>query len=374
MADTQEEVEEALDVVTTVITFVGTVAILLLALAFRRYRAQQAASRKADPADAIGAADAAHVANVLAERVAAGDGVTMETMLNAVTSAPAMRRLGERALRLERRSLRRLHGMMQKTALVKAGVAERAPEDGEGAVHLLLGFQLRTAAAEMKRALPAGLEELHRTAAIGAGYVLSSSFNHCCAKRWLEPALATHALQAGLRAGVWSDVDPACLQLVREQAGGSLPEVGVSAAAQSWLGQPVIGVGSAIEVTVTVERRHAGSTAPHTVLTSKKVTRGHDLVDVTESYRCFLEREVDGAGGGKGSLVGIVDVDVDDPMASHVTSTMKMTAPQQPGTYRFRVHLRTDGLVGMRAEASCEFEVVGADHPALQQDDNDDYD
>jgi len=362
--------EDPQDVVVTVVSFVSTITVLLLALAFRRYRAQQARNRKPDPADAVSEKDVQHVGEQLAQRVSSSDDVTLDSMLAMLASAPAMRKLGTRAFRSEHRALSKLY-----LALQRAGASVAAPTDSDSAVLLLLVFQLRSTAADLQTTtLRPTLAQLQHEATDNAAYVLSSVFELSCKRQWLQPALVSHTLQAGLQAGVWSDTDPECLQIVRSQfasAGGRWPDVGLSATAHSWMGQPVIGVGTTVEVGVTVARRHAG---PATAILAKKVARGKGLVSVVESYRCFIARDTDGDGGGKGSMVGIVDVDVESLEQREAHATIKINAPRVIGTYHFRVVLRVAGALGVHADTACSFDVVGLDHPALQQDDDDDYD
>ena len=119
-----------------------------------------------------------------------------------------------------------------------------------------------------------------------------------------------------------------------------------------------------------VERAHAGASDAKF---QKKVPRDGKLVPVMETYACLVSRESETEGGSKGSIVGTVDVDVFDVMIEEAKATFKMVAPKQPGKYNFRLDLRSGIVLGVRAEATCSFEVVSPEAMADAHVD-DDYD
>jgi len=125
-----------------------------------------------------------------------------------------------------------------------------------------------------------------------------------------------------------------------------------------------------VEVEDVVERAHAG---PCSAKYEKMVPRGGQLVKVVESYGCLVCRDSETAGGSKGSIVGMVDVDVDDWAQAEASASFKMIAPKEPGTYELRVHMRSGSTLGVRADVGCSFEVVAAESLAAQQKDEDSY-
>jgi len=204
----------------------------------------------------------------------------------------------------------------------------------------------------------------------GALYMLPSLYEASVKAKRLSAALAALSLQACLKAGLWSDTDPECISIEREQlaaAGVPYPDIRVRASARSWMRQPEIHAGKMVELEVVVERAHAGeSNAKH----QKKVPRDGKLVPVMETYACIISRETDTDGGSKGSIVGCVDVDVYDVKQEEAKGILKIVAPKLPGTYEFCVYVRSAVLLGVRAEAKCSFDVV-SEQPTRQEADSD---
>jgi len=244
-------------------------------------------------------------------------------------------------------------------------------------VRLLLAYQLHSsleALLQKDARLDAVVAELQVAAADGALFILPSLYEASIKGKWLQPALATLALQVCLRSGLWSELDPKCVDIARAQLegqGAPYPDVSLRLTAKSWMGQPNISPGTMIEVGVAVERAHAG--ASRAKYQKKVPTREGTLKPVMETYSCLVSRESDTEGGSKGSIVGTVDVDVFDVMQEEARSTLKMVAPKQPGKYELRVDLRSAIVLGVRAETTCAFEVVSTEALAAQHQD-DDYD
>jgi len=191
--------------------------------------------------------------------------------------------------------------------------------------------------------------------------------------KWLQPALAVLSLQVCLRAGLPSDLDPKCVDVVRAKHADDnapYPDISLRLSAKSWMGQPVISPGTMVEVTIVVERAHVGASGARY---QKKVPRDGKLVPVMETYACLVSRESDTESGSKGSILGMVDVDVFDVMQDEARGTLKTVAPKQPGKYELRVHLRSAVVLGVRAETTCSFEVASSEAMASSQE-NDDYD
>jgi len=290
-----------------------------------------------------------------------------------------MRKLGERVLQDASRKLCRLHALLQKKGVVTASTA--APENGEAAVRLLLAYELHSGTEKLQQKdarLDPVLDGLQHAIADGARWLMPSVYEGCVKEKWLSPALSALSLQVCLYSGLWSDIDPKCVDKIRNTMaadGVPFPDVNVRAAAKSWMGQPVIAAGTMVEIEVTVTRAHAGASGAKF---QKKVVRDGKLVPVMETYACIISRECDTDGGSKGSIVGVVDVDVLDVMQETARGTLKMVAPKQPGTYALRVYLRSAAVLGVRDESECSFEVVCTEALAAQQqkeqEEDSDYD
>jgi len=209
------------------------------------------------------------------------------------------------------------------------------------------------------------------------GQLLLSAFEVACKKQMLQQSEAIGRLIACFRLGLWSRDDPECVQLMRGERssqGTPFPRISLSANVKSWMGAPCLAPSTTIELHVTLHREHKGASgATH----QRMGWRGHEAVPIMESYTCLVSREVDGEGGAKGSMLGRVEVEVEQLTQGSATAALKMFAPKQPGEYELRVRCLSLVVLGVAAECSCRFTVVKADDPRLQQaepSDDSDYD
>ena len=118
-------------------------------------------------------------------------------------------------------------------------------------------------------------------------------------------------------------------------------------------------------------REHAGeSGATH----QRLGWRGGQPVPIYEAYTCLLTRDTDSSGGKAGTVVALVEIEVDDLARGTATVEYKLTAPKQSGEYKIRIHCLSLEVLGVYTEAMCAFTVADpADMSAMEQQ-NDDYD
>ena len=95
---------------------------------------------------------------------------------------------------------------------------------------------------------------------------------------------------------------------------------------------------------------------------------------IYEAYTCLLTRENDTPGGKAGSVITLLEIEVDDLTKKMATVEYKLTAPKQSGEYKIRIHCLSLEVLGVYTEAMCAFTVADpADMSAMEQQ-NDDYD
>ena len=110
--------------------------------------------------------------------------------------------------------------------------------------------------------------------------------------------------------------------------GTPYPRIAIEASVKSWMDAPCLAPSCTIELTVTVHRDHAGASGASY---QRMGWRGHEAVPIMESYTCIVSREVDGEGGAKGSMLGRLEVEVEQLTQRTATGSLKLFAPKQPG-------------------------------------------
>ena len=118
-------------------------------------------------------------------------------------------------------------------------------------------------------------------------------------------------------------------------------------------------------------REHAGeSGATH----QRLGWRGGQPVPIYEAYTCLLTRDTDSSGGKAGTVVALVEIEVDDLARGTATVEYKLTAPKTPGEYKMRIHCLSLEVLGIDADAEAAFTVASADEMGAMEQQNDDYD
>jgi len=201
--------------------------------------------------------------------------------------------------------------------------------------------------------------------------MLSNASEAASKKRLLEPTREAAHLLACLRLGFWDWDDAECRELMAERVraeGAGMPKLSMRLGVRSWMEKPAIGPGEQLELTVAVERAHAG--LPPFGGPKKMLTRGDEIVTIPETYTCLLSRQ-DSKDGGGTKLFAKVELDVEDTHARRVTATHKFAAPFAPGEYHIVAQLLCVSVLGVEAAASCSFSV---EEEAAEEADDSDYD
>jgi len=190
-------------------------------------------------------------------------------------------------------------------------------------------------------------------------------------------ASAIAKLQACCSLGLWSWEEARCKELMAArlaEQGCALPEPRLAFSVKSWMGSDLIAPGSTIEATIEFERLHAGKGSGEPYQRTLRM-RGQQSVTVFESYTCLLSRQAAGSGGGAGSVLDTLVIDVEDFEQQVVTTRLKFCAPLEPGDYYLSAQLLLPAVLGVEANASCGFTVSRIDDERFATDDeDDDYD
>lgn len=374
--NTTEEPEDASVVVFKVVSAVVLPALLLLACSLRMHKKGNRPKRhKYKKIDTLpGHADALHVERLVQEcsSIKSADMLRLE-VLKGIAASPVL---------LEAVKISKLEGRQSKQ--LQRGLAACAPEWQQIEVTalpsaqqqnlLLIHYQLYQ---EKLKGVGLSDEQLQMCNDVASlvGQLLLTAFEAAAKRQLLQPSLTLARLLACFRLGVWSWDEPECLQLTRDQLssqGTPFPRITLSASVKSWMDAPCLAPCSTIELVVTVHREHAGpSGAPY----QRMGWRGNDAYEIMEAYTVLVSRENDGSGGAKGSMVGRLEVEVEDLTQKTAKGSLKLFAPKQPGDYEMCVRCFSMVVLGVAVETVCRFTVVPLDHPLLQQqEDSDDSD
>lgn len=368
------ELEDGTTVILEVVSAVATAAVLLIACSVRMHLQAKKPSKKYKTLSKTpGHEDATHTERLL--RKCESSETMVPELLRGIANSPVLLDTARSKRLPEDRQLRQLR--RQLATIVPEWSRDEVGLDSAARQNLLLIYYNMYKQKLQGVTLSDEQEGMSEDVGALVGQLLLSSFEAACKQQELQQSLTVGRLIACFRLGLWSWDDAQCLQLMRERLGtqgAPYPRITVGATVKSWMDAPALAPSCTIELNVTIQREHAG---PSGAMPQRVGWRGHDSYDIMESYTCLVSREVDGEGGAKGSMLGRLEVEVEDLAQPSATGTLKMFAPKQPGEYELRVTCMSLVVLGVATETVCRFTVVPLDHPLLQQNDpsdDSDYD
>lgn len=343
------EPEDGTTVILEIISAVATAAVLLIACSYRmQQQRRKARSKYKKLSKTPGHEDASHTEGLL-KKCESPETMVPELLLG-IAKAPVLLDTARSKRLPEDGQVRQLRRQLAQT--LPEWSHDEMGLDKAARQNLLLIYYNMYHKKLVGVTLSDEQEQMSEDVGALVGQLLLGSFEAACKRQELQQSLTVGRLIACFRLGLWSWDDPQCLQLMRARLGtqgAPYPRITVGATVKSWMDAPALAPSCTIELTVTIQREHAG---PSGATPQRVGWRGHESYDIMESYTCLVSREVDGEGGAKGSMLGRLEVEVEDLAQPSATATLKMFAPKQPGEYELRVTCMSLVVIGVATETA----------------------